>query len=191
MMRIITGSARGVRLKTLEGKDTRPTAERVKEAIFSSLQSEIEGRRVLDLFGGSGQMGLEALSRGATHAVLLDASRDAVSVIRENLVRTRLGERATVLCTDALAYLRAFSAEPFHLVFLDPPYAAGLIPSCLAALLARGTLAAGAFVVCETADAGDVFGGDEALAARFSVLREQRYGAAYVTVLTPKGEGTV
>ena len=84
MMRIITGRARGIRLDTLEGEMTRPTTERAKEAIFSRLQFEVEGRRVLDLFAGSGQMGLEALSRGATHAVMVDQSKEAIAIIRKN-----------------------------------------------------------------------------------------------------------
>ena len=85
MMRIITGKAKGIHLKTLEGNITRPTAERVKEAVFSMLQFDIEGRTVLDLFAGSGQMSLEALSRGASNAVLVDASDQAINIIKENI----------------------------------------------------------------------------------------------------------
>ena len=88
-MRVITGTARGRRLLEPEGMDTRPTTDRVKEGIFSSIQFEIEGRRVLDLFGGTGQMGIEALSRGAAHCTFLDLRKEAVGVIRENLKRTR------------------------------------------------------------------------------------------------------
>ena len=90
-MRIITGSARGRRLLTLEGEDVRPTTERVKEALFSILQFQIEGRRVLDLFAGSGQLGLEALSRGAREAVFVDAGKEPISIVEKNLANTGLG----------------------------------------------------------------------------------------------------
>ncbi|MGN1048588.1 MAG: RsmD family RNA methyltransferase, partial [Eubacteriales bacterium] len=90
MMRIITGSAKGVRLATLDGENTRPTTERAKEAVFSMLQFDIEGRRVLDLFAGSGQMGLEALSRGAASAVMVDHAKAAVEIIHKNIEKTKL-----------------------------------------------------------------------------------------------------
>ena len=104
-MRVITGSARGVRLKTPDGMQTRPTADRVKEAVFSIIQFEIEGRKVLDLFAGTGQLGIEALSRDAEHAVFVDARREAVALVRENLKRTRLSDRAETVQGDYLDYL--------------------------------------------------------------------------------------
>ena len=100
-MRVITGTARGRRLLEPEGMDTRPTTDRVKEGIFSSIQFEIEGRRVLDLFGGTGQMGIEALSRGAAHCTFLDLRKEAVGVIRENLKRTGFAEEAAVVQGDS------------------------------------------------------------------------------------------
>lgn len=185
MMHIITGSARGVRLETLAGEATRPTSERAKEAIFSMLQFDLEGRRVLDLFAGSGQMGLEALSRGALHAVLVDRERDAAAIVRKNAEKTRLASRATVCVSDAIAYIKTYRGEPFHLVFLDPPYAAGLLPEVLRTLLARELLTTGATVVAECGNPRDLFGGDEVLAAQFTIIKEKRYGAAYVFFLTP------
>ena len=101
-MRVITGSARGRRLKELEGQETRPTTDRVKEGLFSILQFEIEGRRVLDLFAGTGQLGIECLSRGAAKAVFVDQRTDAVRLIRENLALTELADRAEVICGSAL-----------------------------------------------------------------------------------------
>lgn len=187
MMRIITGSARGVRLETLAGDATRPTAERAKEAVFSMLQFSLEGRRVLDLFAGSGQLGLEAVSRGAAEAVLVDASRDAIGVITRNAERTKLISRTKIVRSDAHSYLSSRDVSPFHLVFLDPPYAAGLVPHSLSLLLSRGWLTAGALVVVETAEGKDVFGNDTALAERFEILKESRYGAAYITILKEKG----
>ncbi len=185
MMHIITGSARGVKLETLKGEQTRPTSERAKEAIFSMLQFELEGRRVLDLFSGSGQMGLEALSRGAASAVLADKARDAVLVITKNAQKTKLADRAKIVNVDAMTYLARCTDGPFHLVFLDPPYAAGLLPGVLRGLLDKKLLTAGATVVAECGDPKSLFGGDEALAARYSVEKEKRYGAAYVYFLVP------
>ena len=188
MMRIITGKARGVRLQTLTGEATRPTAERTKEAVFSMLQFELRDAYVLDLFAGSGQMGLEAISRGARHAVLCDASGDAVAVIRENARRTRLEEACEIVRMEHSTYLRtARVPSPFDLVFLDPPYALGLIPSSLRMLSERDLLAEDAKLVCESADPADVFGGDADLASRFAVLKQNRYGAASVTVLRYAG----
>lgn len=124
-MRVITGTARGRRLETLPGEDTRPTGEKVKEGLFSAIQFEIEGRRVLDLFAGSGQLGIEALSRGAAGCVFVDRSREAVEVIRRNLKAANLTQNTQVLNLDADAYLQR-PGDRFDLVFLDPPYASGL-----------------------------------------------------------------
>ena len=188
MMRIITGSARGVRLETLPGDTTRPTSERTKEAIFSMLQFDMEGRRVLDLFAGSGQLGLEALSRGAASAVFVDRAKEAAAVVSRNAAKTRLQDRAKICVCDALSFLSACREAPFHLVFLDPPYAARLLPPVLKKLTESGLLAPGATVVAECGDPAMLFGGDEALAARYEILKEKRYGAAHVFVLTPAKE---
>ncbi len=121
-MRIITGTARGRKLKTLENLDVRPTAERVKEGLFSALQFSIEGRRVLDMFAGSGQLGLEALSRGARSALFLDQSPKAAAIVRENIAACGFEDRSKVVQTDSLSYLRN-SEEIFDIAFIDPPYA--------------------------------------------------------------------
>ncbi|NLN81808.1 MAG: 16S rRNA (guanine(966)-N(2))-methyltransferase RsmD [Clostridiales bacterium] len=151
-LRIITGSARGFRLETLAGDDTRPTAERVKEGIFSALQFEIEGRQVLDMFAGSGQMGLEALSRGAAGCVFIDKSPDAVAVIRRNLngMARRdpdIPKRAQVLNTDGLSYL-ARSSDKYDIAFLDPPYSSGLLIPALQAV--HPHMNPGGVIVCES-----------------------------------------
>ena len=121
-MRVITGKARGVVLKTPEGLQTRPTSDRVKEALFSIIQFDIPGRKVLDLFGGTGQLGIEALSRGADSAVFVDAGEAACKLIKENLRRTRLEAQAKVVRSDYLQFLSA-TKEKFDLILLDPPYA--------------------------------------------------------------------
>lgn len=119
-MRVITGTARGVQLKTPEGMLTRPTADRVKEALFSIINFDIPGAKVLDLFGGTGQLGIEALSRGAERSVFVDAREDACKLIRENLRRTKL--EGTVVRSDYMDYLNRCK-ETFSIIFLDPPYA--------------------------------------------------------------------
>ena len=188
-MRIITGKARGTKLNTLSGEATRPTAERTKEAVFSMLQNEIAGARVLDLFAGSGQLGLEALSRGAEYAVFNDSSREAAAIIRANVEKTHFTDACEVLCTDWQAALRRLAGrERFELSFLDPPYAGGFLPKVLAKLLEWDLLAEGGIIVCESADEGDVFGGNEELKNQFNIRRVARYGAACVTVLEKGGE---
>ena len=146
-MRIISGSARGRRLNTPTGMDIRPTTDKVKEALFSILQFDLPGKYVLDLFAGTGQLGLEALSRGAAHAVFTDSSKKAVELIKKNVALTGFGPQSTVLQTDAFSYLAATDAT-FDIVLLDPPYEKGLCEKAVG-LLPR-VLRAGAVVVCET-----------------------------------------
>ena len=119
-MRVITGKARGVQLKTPDGMLTRPTADRVKEALFSIINFDIPGAKVLDLFGGTGQLGIEAMSRGAERCVFVDAREDACKLIKENLKRTKL--EGTVVRSDYMEYLNRCK-EQFSIIFLDPPYA--------------------------------------------------------------------
>jgi 16S rRNA (guanine(966)-N(2))-methyltransferase RsmD len=188
MMRIITGKARGTKLQTLAGEATRPTAERTKEAVFSIINFDIAGARVLDLFAGSGQLGLEALSRGAEHAVFNDSSREAAAIIRANAEKTRMTDSCEILSTDWQPVLRRFAGrEQFGLVFLDPPYAGGFLPKVLAKMIEWDLLSEGAVIVCESAKEEDVFGDNEELKNQFTVRRVARYGAACVTILE-KGE---
>ena len=136
-MRVITGSAGGRRLLELEGLETRPTTGRVKEGVFSALQFDIEGRRVLDLFAGTGQMGIECLSRGAASAVFVDRRKDAFALIKKNLALTDLQDRAQVVCGNARDFV-ARACGGFDLVFLDPPYASGLLEEMLERITAPG-----------------------------------------------------
>lgn len=185
MMRVITGRARGIRLKTLEGEATRPTAERVKEAVFSMLQFDLEGREVLDLFAGSGQLGLEAVSRGAAHAVLVDKSKDAVKIIEENAIKTKLALDCTIKLSDAMDYLRRNRGTRFDIVFLDPPYAAGLYAPMLRAMIDCDILKPTSIIVCES-DSDEIFAKDEVLATSFEIKRVSRYSKTVITLLTPK-----
>ena len=129
-MRVVAGTARGTVLKTPEGMKTRPTADRVKEAMFSILHFDLPGARVLDLFGGTGQLGVEALSRGANSCVFVDESDRACALIRENLKKTKFAEKAKVVRGDYLQYLRACN-EKFDIIILDPPYAEVFLENCL------------------------------------------------------------
>ena len=125
-MRVIAGSARRLHLKTPEGLETRPTTDRIKETLFNILMPEIPGSRFLDLFAGSGGIGIEALSRGASEAVFVENNRKAAGIIRENLAFTKLSDRARVLGSDALSAIRQLSGHGrFDLIFMDPPYQGG------------------------------------------------------------------
>ncbi len=190
MMRIITGKARGVRLTAPQGETTRPTSERAKEAVFSMLQFELSGAKVLDLFAGSGQMGLEAISRGAACAVFCDRDANAVNVIRSNSLKTKLAPQCEIYASDYISLLKKFRKKRiFDLVFLDPPYALGAIPQALRLLQEYGLLRDGAKIVCESADSTDVFGEDTALQNSFECLRVSHYGVAFVTVLQYRADG--
>ena len=147
-MRVITGSARGAKLKTLEGLATRPTSDRVKEAVFNIIQFEVEGRRVLDLFAGSGQLAIEALSRGASYAVLVDQSADAVKVIKDNLKKTKFDQQSSVFQSDYLRYLST-TREKFDIIFLDPPYAEKYLENALRKISEIDILSEGGIIVCE------------------------------------------
>lgn len=174
-MRVISGTARGMRLSTLDGLDVRPTTDKVKESLFNIIQFEVEGRRVLDLFAGSGQLGIEALSRGAEHATFVDRSPKAVSVVRDNLSRTRLTPRATVRQEEANAFLMK-TRETFDVALLDPPYGKGLIESVLPDLVPH--MSDYGIIVCETSR-------EESLpesVSGFSVAKTYHYGKIQLTV---------
>lgn len=145
-MRVITGTARGMRLKTLEGNDVRPTAEKIKEAMFSIVQFDLEDAVILDLFSGSGQLGIEALSRGAAKAYFVDSSPASISVVRENLKHTKLEENAVVCNMPNSAFLRTTPAK-FDIAFLDPPYGKKLIQRSLPALTEK--MSDNGIIVCE------------------------------------------
>lgn len=187
-MRIITGSARGAVLKTLEGDATRPTPSKVKEAIFSTIQFDLEGRRILDLFAGSGQMGLEALSRGAQKAVMVDNSREALDVMKANAQKTHLYPQTSILCMDFQQYIRSASGKiQFDIVFLDPPYALRLIPQAACSLYDAGLLAENAILICEDNQSG--LAQEAEIAARFCKIKEVRYGRIFITYLTLRTDG--
>ncbi len=147
-MRVISGTARGVNLKTPEGLRTRPTTDRVKEALFSIIHFQIPGAKVLDLFGGTGQLGIEALSRGAKTAVFVDDSMKACSLIKENLKRSKLESGAKVVRSDYLGYLKSCT-EKFDIVLLDPPYAEVFLENSLKIITEIDILQSGGIIVTE------------------------------------------
>ena len=147
-MRVITGKARGVQLKTPDGMLTRPTTDRVKEALFSIIHFEIPGAKVLDLFGGTGQLGIEALSRGAVSAVFVDAREDSCRLIRENLKRTKLEGEGRVVRSDYLDYLKR-CRETFDIILLDPPYAEVFLENALKRITEIDILETNGIIVTE------------------------------------------
>ena len=178
-MRVITGSARGRRLTTPAGDAVRPTTDNVKESVFSIIQFSVEGRKFLDAFAGSGQMGIEALSRGASSAVFLDNSRTSLESVRQNLELTKLSERAKILRTDTLAYLKS-CRERFDIAYLDPPYQQGLLQAALA--LMPQVMQESGVVLCEHP-------AEEALpetVGRLTAKKHYQYGKIMITVYSDK-----
>ena len=176
-MRIITGIAKGAKLQTLSGEETRPTTEVVKEGIFSAIQFDIFERRVLDLFGGCGQLALEALSRGAERAVIIDSSRDATNIIKANAQNTKLFSKCSVSCMDWKAYVKSVAnKEKFSLIFLDPPYKDGMLDQVLKNISEANILSDDAIIVCESS----LTGIPEPLEGY--VAKNYRYGKIYVTI---------
>ena len=147
-MRVIAGKARGVNLKTPEGLQTRPTTDRVKEAVFSIIHFDLPGARVLDLFGGTGQLGIEALSRGARSATFVDAADKPCALIKENLRRCKMEREARVVRGDYLDFLDRCK-ETYDIVFLDPPYAEVFLENALKKLTEIDILQSGAIIVTE------------------------------------------
>ena len=147
-MRVITGKARGVQLKTPDGLQTRPTTDRVKEALFSIIQFDVPNTRILDLFGGTGQLGIEALSRGAKSAVFVDAQEKACNLIKENLRRCKMEADAQVVRADYQDYLSR-CRQKFDIIFLDPPYAEVFLENALKLISEIDILESGGIIVAE------------------------------------------
>lgn len=189
-MRIITGSAKGIKLVTLEGDATRPTSERAKEALFSMIQFDIEGRRVLDLFAGSGQLGLEALSRGAAYSMFTDSSADAIAVVRKNIEKTRFLEKSKTAIADYRNFLRKSDGrEGFDIVFLDPPYASGALTDALLRLYRTKLMKRGCLLVCESeSEDARIFEKEPKLSEMYTSVKKSSYGRVHIEILTPGEE---
>ncbi|MBE6954338.1 MAG: 16S rRNA (guanine(966)-N(2))-methyltransferase RsmD [Ruminococcaceae bacterium] len=181
-MRVITGTARGVRLLTPEGEQTRPTTDRVKEALFNIIQFDIEGRSVLDLFAGTGQLGIEALSRGAKDAVFVDNRSEAVKLIKENLRKTRMQERSTVFTGDYASFLQT-TKQRFDLIFLDPPYAESFLENALKRISTIDIVKDGGIIICERPVEKEL---SQELSG-FERSKDYRYGKTIITLYRKTG----
>lgn len=176
-MRVISGKAKGTLLKTPEGMQTRPTTDRVKEALFSIIQFELPGAAVLDLFGGTGQLGIEALSRGAKRAVFVDLREEACRLIRENLKRTHFDQAGSVIRSDYMQFLQHCN-DRFEIVFLDPPYAEVFLENALKIITEIDILQSGGIIIAERPLGKELpwdFPG-------FSRSRDYKYGKVLLTV---------
>ena len=187
MVRIITGSKKGKKLATLEGEATRPTSERIKGAIFSSIQFDIENRRVLDLFAGSGQLGFEALSRGAESVTFVDSERDAMEIVKKNAKDLDFFDRARYSVADYRNYIRKASGrDKFDLVFIDPPYAMECCVDAVARLVDAELIIPGAIVVLESGT--EKITSEDSRLDGFELVKSTDYGKkTSVNILIYKG----
>ncbi len=176
-MRIIAGTARGRKLISPEGREVRPTLDRVRESIFNMLTGSLAEASVLDLFAGSGALGLEALSRGAAHTVFVDKSNASVGIVNQNIKLTHFEKQSSVVLNDFLTYLKQCN-EKFDIIFLDPPYAAGFLAPALDAIYHRKLLAENGFIVCEL-DASD----EVICPSQFELYRNRKYGKARILLM--------
>ena len=175
IMRVIAGTARNRKLNTLEGEDVRPTIERTKEAIFSAIQFEIEGTDVLDLFAGSGQLGIEALSRGANSAAFVDSSKQSIEIVRKNVASVGFEDRSKIVNGQAETFVKTTS-EKFHIAFLDPPYAKGILQRILPDV--ERIMAPGGIIVCEHPYGEEM----PQSVGRFADRRDYKYGKVGVSI---------
>lgn len=186
-MRVIAGSARGRKLKSVDSMGVRPTTDRLKESLFSTLGPGIRGKRVLDLYAGSGGLGIEALSRGARHATFVESDPSAAAMIKANLASTDLAERAQVIGRKAESFAEGPAAQEgrgFDVVFADPPYDLGMPDRALAALAAGGHLSPGAMVVVEVSSRLE----DLSPPVGYRLLDSRRYGDSRLLYLTYSGD---
>ncbi len=182
-MRVISGIARGRKLLSLAGLDTRPTTDRVKESVFNIIMPYVREARVLDLFAGSGALGIEALSRGAAGCTFLENSRDAASVIRQNLANTRLSEKASLVEGDALSFLRG-TKEKFSLIFLDPPYDGGFYAPVFSLIAEKKLLEADGILVAEKRAEAML-----PIPEGMEVIKDRKYGKTAILVIRPMQKG--
>lgn len=181
-MRVITGSAKGIGLVSPKGKEiTRPTTDRVKEGIFSAIQFEVYGKEVLDLFAGSGQLGIEALSRGATSCVFVDSNKESLTCIKQNLLATKLNEKAVVFNSDVLSFVKT-TKQTFDFIFLDPPYFDPVLLPVLNQLF--GLLKPGGKIFCESRKQEKF----DLLDKKLEIKKQYKYGSIIVSLIVQREE---
>jgi len=178
-MRVISGSAKGIRLNTIEGLNTRPTTDRVKESLFNLIQFYVRDSKVLDLFAGSGGLGLECASRGAEHITAVDNNPKCIKVIKENYDKTKLNDKVTVIQGDMIKALSQLSGQQFDLVILDPPYKKGFEERAVRWLLENGMLSERGVIIIEHALETKIEDGYEGL----KLMKQKKYGSTMVSVL--------
>ena len=185
-MRIISGKARGTKLYTLEGENTRPTLDRVKESIFSIIQSQIEGAKILDLFAGSGAIGLEFLSRGAEKAVLCDNSKEAINIIKKNIEKTHMEQHTQVYNMDFENCLEKLKKEQFDIIYLDPPYATDYIFKAIQKIVELEIAKKQSLIIVETDDEQRIE--KEIEKTETEIVDKRKYGRATIIFLSLKNK---
>ena len=183
-MRIISGKARGTKLYTLEGENTRPTLDRVKESIFNIIQNEIEGAKILDLFAGSGAIGLEFLSRGAEKAILCDKSKEAVNIIKKNIEKTHMGQCTQVFNMDFENCLEKLGNEQFDIIYLDPPYETDYILKSIKKIIQLKIAKEESLIIIETDD--EIRVEKEIQNLDITVVDKRKYGRETIIFLSLK-----
>ena len=179
-MRIITGKARGIKLDTVAGDAVRPTTEMAKEGIFSAIQFDLDSRRVLDLFAGSGQLGLEALSRGAESAVFVDESQASIDMVKKNAQKAKLFSQCRIVRMDFTDFLKK-STDTFHFIFVDPPYGKKLIPEVVKKIMKYGVLHEDGIIICEGEDSEIELEGAEEYG--IEIKKKYKYGKTFVHMI--------
>ena len=185
-MRIISGKARGTKLYTLEGTNTRPTLDRVKESVFNIIQSDINEAIVLDLFSGSGAIGLEMLSRGAKRAVLCDKSKEAFEIIKKNIEKTHMKENAEIYNLDFDACIEKVKNQKFDIIYLDPPYETTYISKSLEKIIRYNMIEQDGTIIIETDDEQRIL--DEIKNIEIEIVDKRKYGRATIIFLKEKEE---
>ena len=176
-MRVIAGIRKGLKLKAPDGMDTRPTTDRVKESVFNILQPYFPAERVLDLFAGSGALGIEALSRRSTHCIFVECDRAAFSAVRQNIKASAFEDSSSLIFSDSMAYLDKCT-QAFDIIFLDPPYNKGFLGAVIDKIIKNGLLSEDGIIVAETEKDGE-----EAEHPELAIVRRARYGNTIITVL--------
>jgi len=181
-MRIISGTAKGSKLYTLEGIETRPTLDRVKEAVFNIISNEIIEAKVLDLFSGSGAIGLEFASRGAKEVYLCDKSKNACEIIKKNIAKTHLEEKVKLFCSDFVELIKKIKNEKFDMIYLDPPYKTNFIKIAIDELIKNENLTEDTLIIAETDEEEELVKQIEEI-KEIEVIDKRKYGRASILFL--------
>lgn len=175
-MRVVSGSARGCKLQPVPGMNTRPTTDRVKENVFNLIQDHVRGAEVLDLFAGTGQLGIEALSRGAQHCDFVEHNKTAFGIVSKNVESARVKDKSALHRTEAADFVSRAGRQKYDLIFLDPPYGGEILENALKLIERFDILSVNGIIICESAV-------EDRFAHGFEAVRERRYGATLITVL--------